>query len=216
MAIYQQFVNDYNGRQGVSFDGVPANAGQCVQPVGFYVRDYLHLPVYYADAVYWYTNFQNSPLKNNFTRVANDPNQLPQPGDIIIWNGNLPNSGGAGHIAVYLSAFAGGFVSFDSNWGGKYCHQVSHNWSYVLGWLHPNNQSTNNTSAGDEPMISDADNEYGRWNKLFYQIRGRNAGRDEFRNAAVGRQWLTAMEILSDNSEADAATHAQEVGQQAL
>jgi septal ring factor EnvC (AmiA/AmiB activator) len=66
--------------------------------------------------------------------------------------------------------------------------------------------------GGDEPMITDADNEYGRWNKLFVQIRGRHATRDEFRKHAVGKSWLQAMETLSDDAEADRATKAQEVG----
>ena len=70
--------------------------------------------------------------------------------------------------------------------------------------------------GGGIPMINDADNEYWRWNKLFYQIRGRNASRQEFKNAAVGRNWLTAMEILSDDGEADQATHAQNIGQIAV
>lgn len=58
------------------------------------------------------------------------------------------------------------------------------------------------------PPIADTDSEFNRWNKLFVQIRGRNASRDEFRAAAVNRTWLAAMEILSDNPEADAATNA--------
>lgn len=66
--------------------------------------------------------------------------------------------------------------------------------------------------GGSEPMIADADNEYWRWNKLAFQIRGRNFSRDEFRAAAVGRNWLNAMEILSDDGEADRATQAQQVG----
>ena len=60
--------------------------------------------------------------------------------------------------------------------------------------------------AGGEPVISNVDNEYFRWNKLFYQIRGRNASREEFVAAAVGRNWLAAMETLSDSPEADLAT----------
>lgn len=71
-------------------------------------------------------------------------------------------------------------------------------------------------AQGEEDMINDVDNEYGRWNKLFYQIRGRNASRDEFRQSAVGQNWLHAMEILSDDAEADNATHAQDVGQVAV
>jgi hypothetical protein len=212
MAAVDNFWNDYQGKWYVSFDGVPANAGQCVQPVGFYTRDYLKYPVLYANAVNWYTDFESSPLAPNFTKIPNSPNNAPEKGDIVVWAGNLPNSGGAGHIAVCWSNSPGYFVSIDSNWAGKYVHMVSHNYDYVLGWLRPKNSQTN-TPQGGEAMISDADNEYGRWNKLFRQIRGRNAGRDEFRAAAVGRSWLSAMEILSDSPEADQATRWQETGQ---
>ncbi len=65
-------------------------------------------------------------------------------------------------------------------------------------------------------MIQDTDHEYGRWNKLGYQIRGRGLSRDEFRASAVGRTWLSAIEILSDNKEADTTTRAQEIGQMAV
>lgn len=65
-------------------------------------------------------------------------------------------------------------------------------------------------------MISDVDNEYGRWEKLGYQIRNRHLTRDEFRKSAVGNSWLTAMEALSDDPEADRATQAQEVGRVAV
>ena len=70
-------------------------------------------------------------------------------------------------------------------------------------------------SGGGEPMINDSENEYARWNKLFIQIRGRNAGRDEFRASAVGRQWLTAMEILSDDVEANRNVESAQVGRKA-
>lgn len=69
-----------------------------------------------------------------------------------------------------------------------------------------------NNTQGAIPMVNDADNEYWRWNKLFLQIRGRNATREEFRAHAVGKNWLTAMEILSDDPEADRALQAQNVG----
>jgi hypothetical protein len=72
------------------------------------------------------------------------------------------------------------------------------------------------TGGGAEAMISDVDNEYGRWEKLGYQIRNRHLTRDEFRKSAVGNSWLTAMEALSDDPEADRATQAQEVGRVAV
>lgn len=66
-----------------------------------------------------------------------------------------------------------------------------------------------------EAMITDSDNEFWRWDKLFVQIRGRMATRDEFRAAAVGKTWLQAMEILSDSTEADANQRTREFGQSA-
>lgn len=66
--------------------------------------------------------------------------------------------------------------------------------------------------TGGEAMINDADNEFARWNKLFFQIRGRNASREEFQKNAVGLNWLRAMEILSDDPEADRATASQQAG----
>jgi len=68
----------------------------------------------------------------------------------------------------------------------------------------------------EDEMVQDTDNEYGRWRKAFYQIRGRDANRQEFNNAAVGRTWLNALEILSDDPEADSSTNNQEVGKVAV
>lgn len=120
--------------------------GQCVQLVEFYARDFVGrvLPLLPTAKDYYrqidgYTLVANSP----------DPNNVPQPGDIVIWGAGLPGSLGAGHIAICLSAVPGAasFTSFDSNWGGKTAHQVVHNWSYVLGWLHPNNQGGNMSAS---------------------------------------------------------------------
>ena len=58
--------------------------------------------------------------------------------------------------------------------------------------------------------IPDADNYYGRYNKLMLQVRGRNMTRDEFRKNIVGVSDLTAVERISDNVESDRATEAQQ------
>lgn len=52
-------------------------------------------------------------------------------------------------------------------------------------------------------IIKDVNNEWSRWRKLAQQIRGRDFTRNEFRKSAVGLSWLRAMEVLSDNVEAD-------------
>jgi hypothetical protein len=63
-----------------------------------------------------------------------------------------------------------------------------------------------------ETMVLDTDLEYARWEKLGRQIRGRSLTRDEFRSSAVGRTWLQAIEVLSDDAEADEALKDQELG----
>lgn len=70
---------------------------------------------------------------------------------------------------------------------------------------------------GDEMPIPDADNYYWRYGqKLATFVRGRQLSRDEFRRALVGKSDLTAVEILSDDVEADRTQQAQEVGQLAI
>lgn len=62
------------------------------------------------------------------------------------------------------------------------------------------------TEQGVDDMITNSDNEYWRWAKLFNQVRdpNRTPSRQEFINAAVGQTWLKALEILSDDQEAAA------------
>lgn len=65
----------------------------------------------------------------------------------------------------------------------------------------------------EDMTIPDADNYYWRYGqKLARQVRGRELSRDEFRAALVGKTDLNAVEILSDDSEADTMLHAQDVG----
>lgn len=91
-----------------------------------------------------------------------------------------------------------------------------------LGWTEGLNgtrviESISNNQQGSEPVISNVDNEWGRWRDLFIRIRGREPSRQEFVNAAVGQNWLRAIEILVDgSSEAAEAQHAQDVGQLAI
>lgn len=59
-------------------------------------------------------------------------------------------------------------------------------------------------AKGVDEMINDSPQEFSRWTKLHEQIRGRKPTHDEFERAALNRTWLQAMEILSDDPEADA------------
>lgn len=66
-------------------------------------------------------------------------------------------------------------------------------------------------------VVQNADNYYWRYGvKLAEQIRGRQLSREEFNKFLAGKTDLQAIEILSDDAEADRALHAQRVGQLAI
>lgn len=165
MAAVDDFVRDYDGRQNVSFDGIKDNVGQCVQPVGYYIRDYLKKPLLYRNA--YYLIEMATAFPNDWGWIPNTRDATPLPGDIILWDPKLPNSGNAGHVAVCVTPRpgTGTFVSFDSNWGGKYCHKVTHNYDYVAGWLRPKYAApappapAPSQPKGDKPMTPDEERE---------------------------------------------------------
>jgi hypothetical protein len=154
------FIAQNNGK-ALDYDGL--YGAQCVDLIEFYLRDVFNQPPFYANAKDWYYNF-GGLLAQRFDRVTNNPNdfnQIPSRGDIIIWDGNLSGSGGYGHIAVYLGKTgAGVFVSFDQNWGGMYCHQVSHNYNNVVGWLTPKAVAPIPSGGGETMNNGDVVNMY--------------------------------------------------------
>lgn len=131
----QQYFDTY---QGQSLLYAPSAAreslrGQCVQSVCFYVAAN-GKPVIWADAHDWW---DKRMFQDQYDYIENTATAVPQPGDIIIWGSALPGSLGGGHIAVCLLPLpgTGTFISVDQNWGGKTVHKVTHNYSYVVGWL---------------------------------------------------------------------------------
>lgn len=182
-----QFVASRNGQQNISFDGVAANAGQCVQLVAFYVRDVIGKQVIWADAFQWWAT---NRYPEDYDRIPNTPTAVPQRGDIIIWGGSLPNSGGAGHIAICLQPYpgTGTFMSFDSNWGGKYAHQVTHNYSYVVGWLRPKNAPAPVVQGGDDEMIPNPDMAA----KVYHMLRPNGGANQDEINATAGKRSYNA------------------------
>lgn len=132
---YDAFIAKYLGK-AIDWDG--QYGAQCVDEVAQYCVDN-GKPIAYANAKDW---ANNPALYSGFTWVANDPNnyyQVPKRGDIIVWSGALPGSGGYGHIAIFdMIVKPGVFQSLDQNWGGQYVHFVpNHTWDYILGWWTP-------------------------------------------------------------------------------
>lgn len=180
-----QFIAWANG-QSLLWAPSPAREylrGQCVQLICFYVTKVLGMPILWRDAALWWRDM-DLVLPGAYHKV--DANNL-QRGDIVVWDGSLAGSGGAGHIAIVVDGKQGQptFISFDSNWGGKYAHLVTHNRDKVLGGLRKARMpiAVAQAQGGDE-MIADAD----QATKIYKMLRPNgNPNQDEINNT-VGRR----------------------------
>jgi hypothetical protein len=137
---FNEFITKYNGKP-VDFDGMYSN--QCVDLMREYIARVVAQPQGQAGAADFWTAYDKDPvLKLLFDKIPNTPNGIPQPGDIMFWNKN--KGGGYGHVAIFISGDVKKFISFDQNWGKPInknmndpCKKVTHDYTDILGWLHP-------------------------------------------------------------------------------
>lgn len=136
---FDEFIKKYNG-QAIDYDG--GYGVQCVDLIKLYADKVLGLKFgAFGNAHAYYDNFENiKMLKDNFVKIKNTPDFVPQKGDIIVWNKN--RGGGAGHIAVCNGVGTTSyFCSYDMNWAGKKAMQlIKHTYSNIYGVLRPKNQ----------------------------------------------------------------------------
>ena len=136
---YDEFVNTYLG-EGIDYDG--AYGVQCVDLIQLYVdKVFEHPGIIYANAKdYFYKYDSIGVLKENFTKISNTPDFVPQKGDIVVWGEAVGNVNG--HVAIATGdGDTNQFDSYDTNWGQKVMHRVTHNYKGVLGVLRPDDQS---------------------------------------------------------------------------
>lgn len=156
------------------------------------------------------------------TAYKHQDSNLPSGVYVPIW---FSGYGGAGHVAIYKDGEV-----WSSPWRHKpYMDTLSSiaqveqyygvtyvGWSEDIGGVRVVEEVSAQAQGGDMP-IPDQDNYYWRYGqKLGLQVRGRELSREEFRTYLVGQTDLRAVEILSDDAEADQALHAQQVGQVAV
>lgn len=124
----QEFVNIY--------DNTTVGSGQCTALVNQYMLDVLGTSeVYHGDAHNYYDDYDNSTfLKTNFYKIPVGT-QLPQVGDIVVWNTNVAPP--YGHVDIcYEDISSSGFTSFSQNWGTPLeCSIVPHTYTNVSGYL---------------------------------------------------------------------------------
>lgn len=136
---YKQFIQAHKGK-AMDYDGV---AGcQCIDLCKYYLDEVFDLtPGAWGDAHCWYENYNSIPtLKNNFKRIANTPDFVPQKGDIMVWGQGLSEWG---HVAICSGeGDTTWFSSWDNNWTGNHdaTEKIKHDYHGVLGVLRPNDQ----------------------------------------------------------------------------
>ena len=121
---FSEFIQKYEG-ETVDYDN--QFSGQCVDLYRFYCKEVLVIPQ--SPPALGAADIWESYLKDQLEKVT-----VPQNGDIILWNKNY--GAGYGHVGMYISGDASGFVSFDQNfrWDNK-CHKENHTYTNVIGYL---------------------------------------------------------------------------------
>lgn len=124
-----EFVNTYNG--------TTVGSGQCVALITRYEAEVLGLtPQVVGDGHQYYDDYYTNPfLYNNFDRYTYIGGEMPQKGDIVVWNTNVAPP--YGHVDIaYSDIMTNSFKSFSQNWGTPLtCSIVTHNYTNVSGWL---------------------------------------------------------------------------------
>lgn len=216
--------DDYaNARIGIYFPGVtPYYDGQCVSLVKWFLGEM-------AGVKDW--NAARGNAKDMGRTLVNQglayevPYAQRRRGDVIAYE-----YGTYGHIAIQLSG--GRIFEENVNMPGTSKKWVVDDWVYTSrigseneAWRAGKNPHVYRLKGYAEPgqpqgevdMIPDQDNYYWRYGqKLALFVRGRFLSRAEFSKYIAGNNGTRAVEILSDDPEADRAQHWQEVGKVAV
>lgn len=155
----QTFIDKYRGKE-IDWDG--AYDGQCVDLFRQYNHDVLEIdqPNAVVGAADFWANYDTDPnLHNNFSKIANTPDLIPQEGDVAVWNKRM--GGGYGHIAVCTGeGDVDYFESFDQNWSKiSYCEIVLHTYSSFYGVLRPKGKTMSDTECTKQLEECKSDNQ---------------------------------------------------------
>lgn len=122
---FDEFVKKYNGK-ATDYDG--GCGVQCVDLAKLYMDKVLGIKmgaIGNAEA-YWRRYHELPILNQNFDRIPNMPDFIPQKGDIVVWD---LRHGKYGHIAIADGVGTTSyFYSYDQNWGGKAMKRVKHSY----------------------------------------------------------------------------------------
>ncbi len=147
MLTLSQFIHEYSGKSNVG--DTEANKGQCVgliearlDNLGF-ARDHL-----WGNAKDLLDAAKSYP--EIYAVILNTPTNFPSPGDVVVWDGTWGN--GYGHTAVAATANANSLTVFEQNDPlGSPCHEGTHDYRGVMGWIHPKHPPAPRTAVAAAP-----------------------------------------------------------------
>lgn len=152
----QEFIAQYQG-QCLTYPGF-SPCCQCTDLAAEWSAN-LGLPIFSGNAATY-----SSERKAPWSWVANTPTGVPSPGDLVVFHEcSGEGVGSDGHVAIFVSGDVNSFTSFDQNWpdvggpcsgGGSACHEVSHDYSCVVGWQHQTVLTTPTPTPSPHPTPS--------------------------------------------------------------
>ena len=83
------------------FDEDYVSGIQCVDLIKKYLKECfeINIPLNFGNAIDYYTGFEKKKLLyENFIKIKNTPEFIPEKGDIFVWNEKRGK--GAGHVAI--------------------------------------------------------------------------------------------------------------------
>lgn len=152
MKSFEKFIKEVDGTS-FNFDKV---AGiQCVDLIKKYLKECFEIdvPLGFGNAIDYYTGFEKKKLLyENFIKIKNTPEFIPEKGDIFVWNEKRGK--GAGHIAICTGeGTTSYFYSYDLNWNNKKkVQKVKHDYKNVLGVLRKKKKETSINYKKNEIM----------------------------------------------------------------
>jgi hypothetical protein len=136
---YTEFVKKYLGKE-IDYDG--SSGVQCVDLAKLYIDKVIGVkPQSIGDAYCYYTDFNETYLKNYFTRIKYRRGVKSQRGDLAVWGLKYNGTSKYGHIAIATGEQSSKtIITYDENFGEKEMHRVDHSLKGLSGFLRPINQ----------------------------------------------------------------------------
>lgn len=199
--MIQEFFTTYLGKPVEAED--PSNLDQCFD-WAFKYCEFLNVPHSAIRHLYAYQIYADATeeTKQYFNLIPNTPDNIPQLGDIVVFNTAV---GVAGHVCVATGAGdTNKFQSTDQNWNGhKYVEYIEHSYNGVVGWLRPKVFPQDTQAIVDE-LRKERDN---NWNLYQDEVKKNTDLNKQYQDEQVKNQSLR--EAISAQAKIDENTGSQ-------